>query len=239
MTERHRTVGDPAPEVSARWEDEHADLQEAYATFAAPLADDLERAGFPVARLRDLRRRGVGGPAALPVLLYWLPRVTFAALKVDVIYALGSPWARPEACRPLLEEHAFLHDEPGVAASRVRAAICSSLERIADESVLEEIVGLATDESLGAERGMAVVALGNMRHARERVTPLLVELLGDEQVELFALLGLSKLGARDTIREFAIRTRHRNPMIRRLAVRTVAAWASKVKPPPRHDADRT
>ena len=122
----------------------------------------------------------------------------------------------------------------------MRAAICTSLERIADESVLEEIVALATDQSLGAERGMAVVALGNMRHARERVTPLLVELLGDEQVELFALLGLSKLGARDTIREFAIRTRHRNPMIRRLAVRTVAAWTSKVKPPPRNDAaDRT
>jgi HEAT repeats len=80
----------------------------------------------------------------------------------------------------------------------VRAAICTSLERIADESVLEEIVELASDQSLGAERGMAVVALGNMRHARARVTPLLVELLSDEQVELFSLLGLSKLGARDT-----------------------------------------
>ena len=239
MTERHRTVGDPAPEISARWDDEQAEVQEAYAIYAAPLADDLERAGFPVARLRDLRRRGVGGPAALPVLLHWLPRVTFAALKVDVIYALGSPWARPAACRPLLDEHAFLHDEPGEAARRVRVAICSSLERIADESVLEEIVALATDQSLGAERGMGVVALGNMRHARERVTPLLVELLADEQIELFALLGLSKIGARDTIREFAIRTRHRNPMIRRLAVRTVAAWTSKVKPPPRHDSDRT
>ena len=80
---------------------------------------------------------------------------------------------------------------------------------------------------------MAVVALGNMRHARERVTPLLLELLGDEQVELFALLGLSKLGARETIREFAIRTRHRNPMIRRLAVRTVAAWSSRTARPGR------
>jgi hypothetical protein len=239
VTDRHRAVGDPAPEITARWADEHADVQAAYAKFAAPLADDLERAGFRVARLRDLRRRGVGGPAALPVLLYWLPRVTFAALKVDIIYALGSPWARPEACRPLLAEHAFLHDEPGDAARRVRAAICSSVERIADESVLDEVVELATDQSLGAERGMAVVALGNMRHARERVTPLLVELLDDEQVELFALLGLSKLGARDTIREFAIRTRHHNPMIRRLAVRTVAAWTSNVKPPSRHDADRS
>ena len=231
MTERHRTIGDPAPEVAARWQERHADVQEAYAAFAAPVADDLERAGFPVARLRDLRRRGVGGPAALPVLLHWLPQVTFAALKVDVIYALGSPWARPEACRPLLAEHAFLHDEPGEAAKRVRVAICSSLERIADESVLEEVIGLATDHSIGAERGMAVVALGNMRQARERVTPLLVELLGDEHLELFALLGLSKLGARETIREFALRSRLRNPMMRRLAVRTTAAWTSKVKPP--------
>ena len=184
-------------------------------------------------RLRDLRRRGVGGPAALPVLLHWLPLVTFAALKVDVIYALGSPWAATGGLPSTAHEHACLHDEPGEAASRVRAAICTSLERIADESVLDEIVAIATDQSLGAERGMAVVALGNMRHARERVTPLLVELLDDEHVELFALLGLSKLGARETIREFAIRTRHRNPMIRRLAVRTVAAWSSRTARPER------
>ena len=233
MTEQRRAVVRPTAESAARWANEQAQLQEAYATYAAPLADALERAGFAVKRLRDLRRRGVGGPAALPVLLHWLPQVTFAALKVDVIYALGSPWARPAACRPLLTEYAVLRDEPGEAARRVRTAICTSLERIADESVLDEIVELATDRSLGAERGMAVVALGNMRHAGERVTPLLLELLGDEQVELFALLGLSKLGARETIREFAIRTRHRNPMIRRLAVRTVAAWSSRTARPER------
>ena len=181
MTERHRTVGDPAPESPARWEDEHADLQEAYATFAAPLADDLERAGFPVDRFRDLRHRGVGGPAALPVLLYWLPRVTFAALKVDVIYALGSPWARPAACRPLLDEHTFLRDEPRCGGQPRASGDLYVARADRRRERVEEIVGLATDESLGAERAMAVVALGNMRQASERVAPLLVDLLGDER----------------------------------------------------------
>jgi hypothetical protein len=214
-----------------RWSDEHQRLQRAYATYAAPLAADLEHAGFAVDRLRDLRRRGVGGPAALPVLLKWLPRVTFAALKVDLIYALGSPWARPAACQPLLAEHTFLRPVAGEAASRVRAAICTSLERIADESVFDEMVGIAQDRTLGAERAMAVVALGNMRQASEMAARLLRDLLDDDSVELFALLALSKLGARQAIRDVAIRTRHRNPRIRQLAVRTVAAWTSRAGAP--------
>jgi hypothetical protein len=62
------------------------------------------------------------------------------------------------------------------------------------------------------------------------VVPLLRALLDDGPVELFALLALTKPGTRETIRDFAVRTRSRDPRIRRLAVRTVAAWASRPGP---------
>ena len=87
---RHLTPGD-----LTRGAILHAHRSAAYMQSAAPLADDLEAAGFRPERLGDLSWRGVGGHQAIPVLLRWLPRIANDDVKVDIIAALASPWARP------------------------------------------------------------------------------------------------------------------------------------------------
>jgi hypothetical protein len=73
---------------------------------------------------------------------------------------------------------------------------------------------------------MAIVALGNMRDARTGAVDELVALLADDEAALFALLGLLKLDAREAIRQVAFATRHRNPVVRQVALRIVHRWAA-------------
>ena len=163
-----------------------------YAEAAAELLNDLRAGGFAVSTLAELRKRGVGDKRAVPVLVRWLPKVDYLPLKRDIIATLGSPWARRDAARPLLEEFHGVdpnEDRPG----GLRWAIGDALERVADESVLDDLIAIATDPRQGRDRALVVTALGNMARARERVVPVLLGLLEDEEVAPYAVMGLGKL----------------------------------------------
>jgi hypothetical protein len=220
-----RPVAVPIVEFAQSLE-RHSDEQAAYAAAAAELVADLERAGFNVDRLADLGRPGLGGRAAGSILLSWLPRVTDRALRIDIVNALGNRWAQPDALPALVLEHRRAVAE-GPAAGQLRAAICTTLERVADETIFDDVVAIATDTARGIERGMAIVALGNMAGRREPAVEVLTELLDDDDVALFAVLGLAKLGARETMQHVAAVTAHRNPIVRATAARTVATWAAR------------
>ncbi len=203
--------------------------QDFYSEDAAGLAAELEEAGFKVERLGELRRRGVGDRRALPALLKWFPRATFAPLRGDIAYVLASRWAQPEGLRALLDEYHRIDGSTTPSDGMVRAAICTSLERVADNTVLDELIAIASDPTHGTGRGMAVVALGNMHHdARQAALDTLLKLLEDDDVVLFALLGLVKMDAREALRPVVFLTRHRNPIVAKTAVRTVTRWTAEV-----------
>ncbi len=149
----------------------YADEQRRYAREAAGLATDLEAAGFRVDRLRELHREGVGEARALPILLDWLRRVPCSPLKRDICYALGSRWARPGAIMPLVREYRRLDGRADVCAAQTRAAICTALERIADDSAFDEIVGIAVDPARRPERSMAAGRRANRRRSTWRTWP--------------------------------------------------------------------
>ena len=223
-SEVRRPVAIPIADF-ARALERHTDEQAAYAEAAAGLVAELEQAGFNVDRLADLGRPGLGGRGAASILLSWLPRVTNVSLRVDIVNALGNRWAQPDALPALVAEYRRALGE-GEAAGQLRAAICTTLERVADESILDDVVSIATDDERGIERGMAIVALGNMGAARGRVVEILCTLLEDSDVALFAVLGLAKLDARETMQQVAAVVQHPNPIVRSVAVRTMGSWTS-------------
>jgi hypothetical protein len=202
-----------------------AAAQESYSSAAVGLVADLDEAGFAVARLRDLRRSSVGSRGALPILLWWFPIVDLPLLKGDIAYVLGSRWAQPEGALALIAEYRRIGDDARRETARVRAAICTSLERVADDELFPEIRQIALDPKHGAQRGLAIVALGNMRTRRDEAADHLMCLLDDSDVVLYALLGLVKLDARDkALRRVAFLTHHRHPIVRQVARRALRRW---------------
>lgn len=168
-----------------------------YAEAAAGLLADLAAAGFVVETLAQLRQRGVGDRRAVPVLAKWLPRISYLPLKRDVIATLGSPWARPAAAGPLVAEFRRVDPDEDTADTSVRWSIGDALERVADESVMDDLIAIATDVGQGRHRALVVAALGNMGKARDRVSSVLMALLDDEVVAAYAVMGLGKLRAHE------------------------------------------
>lgn len=172
--------------------------------------------------LAELRQRGIGDRWAVPVLVKWLPEVEYLPLKRDLIATLGSRWARPAAAGPWLEEFRRINPAEDTAATSVRWSIGDALERVADESVLDDLIEIATDVGQGRHRALVVTALGNMGKARDRVLPVLLGLLDDEEVAAYAVMGLGKLKApeaRAGIEEFLD---HPEPWIRKEAKKALA-----------------
>lgn len=168
-----------------------------YAHAAAGLLADLRAAGFSVDSLAELRDPKVGHKRAVPVLLRWIDRVSYVALKRDLIATLGSPWARPTAAKSLIEEFNRTDPSEDTADTSIRWSIGDALERVADESVIQDLLVIATDARHGAHRGLVVAALGNMKKRPELVVPTLVSLLSDQHVAGYAVMALGKLKARE------------------------------------------
>lgn len=94
-----------------------------------------------------------------------------------------------------MEEFRRIDATEDTADTSVRWSIGDALERVADESVLEDLVEIATDASHGHHRALVVTALGNMGKARQGVLPVLLALLDDDVVAPYAVMGLGKLKA--------------------------------------------
>lgn len=201
---RSRTAGgllddlEQKPEYQERqrqWKLQEDENRRRYGQAAAGLLADLEAAGFSVETLAELRQRGVGDRRAVPVLVKWLPKGEYLSLKRDLVATLGSRWARPAAAGPLVEEFGRVDPAEDTATTSVRWSIGDALERVADESVLDDLIENATDVSHGRHRALVVAALGDMGKARDRVLPVLVGLLDDDEVAAYAVMGLGKLKA--------------------------------------------
>jgi hypothetical protein len=196
---------------------ERAENARRYAEAASGLLVDLAAAGFHVETLADLRRRGVGTQQAVPPLIRWLPLVTYAPLKRDLIATLGSRWAKGLSARPLIEEFRRIDPNDDTGDASLRWSIGDALERVADETVVDDVIEIATDARHASHRGLVVAALGNMGKARDRVVPVLKDLLGDEDVAGYAVMGLGKLKAREAREAIEPFMEHREAWVRQEA----------------------
>jgi hypothetical protein len=160
-----------------------------YAAAAAPVLAELADAGFALDTIGDLRGSGRRYTAAIPVLVTWLPVVTYDGVRGDIVRCLGVPWA-PAAAPALVTE--FRRAEPGSGPGR-RWAIAAALAESANDAVFDEIVELARDRGYGSDRQMLALALGRMRDPR--AVEVLIDLGRDDDLAGHAAMALGRLRA--------------------------------------------
>jgi hypothetical protein len=98
------------PEHQA-WEEANdpwiAQARAEYARAAAPVLADLAEGRYHVSSVGQLvhefQKTGRRYESAVPILIRWLPRVTYRPLHDDIVGTLSVPWARREGTRPLIE----------------------------------------------------------------------------------------------------------------------------------------
>ncbi len=136
------------------------------------------------------RGADVGGPQAIPVLLRWLPRIANDDVKVDIVAALASPWARPGVLAPLVAEYrkSQAAGPDGARHPRRRSvppwpgSLTTPSPRTCSRS--PPMMPTATSEGWRSWRWETCRTIAI-------AIALLVELLDEPAVTLFAVLGLS------------------------------------------------
>lgn len=158
---------------------------------AAPVLEDIRARGLVVGSVADLFNKKLDYRKAIPVLVDWLPRVDNRDVKEDIVRALSVKWAKgTPAPRMLVAEFERARDPDNVG---LRWAIGNALEVLASDDLAEDLMRLACERRYGRAREMVVLALGKLKDPR--VTDVLVNLLGDEEVVGHAVSALGKLRA--------------------------------------------
>ncbi len=189
-----------------------------YRQDAEPVLQELAASGFKVQSLGELRQTGIEYPAAIPILVRWLPKIENAQVKEDLVRTLSVPWAAPEAVPALLSE--FKRTD-GQQSEGLRWAIANGLAVTADDAAFDQLAALATDRKYGKAREMLTLALGNCHDPR--AVDVLIMLLADEQVVGHAVIALGKLkpsAARSLIQELL---KHPTNWVRSEAIKALAA----------------
>lgn len=125
----------------------------------APLVEELRNAGYSVESVWDLVNTPGSYPTAVPILLAHLSRPYPGRVREGIARALAVPEAKSEGWETLTR--LFREEQEEQAKDGLAVAIAGA----ADDEVIDEVIALARDESLGASR---VILLHALEHSRDR-----------------------------------------------------------------------
>jgi HEAT repeat protein len=150
-----------------------------YAEQAQGVLADLASVRFPgLEEVGELRHRRLSYKAAVPVLLEWLPRVSYLMLSEDIVRTLSVGFARKLAAPEFLS---LFRDPPFVQ---------DPLRPVTSEPA-EDLIELAPERRFGAARSQIVAGLPKVKD--ERVGGVLISLLDDPTVCAFAIAALGRM----------------------------------------------
>lgn len=160
---------------------------------------DLAAIGIVVNQVDDLLKPGVGSAKAVPPLLIGLKQTGNLVLRIKVVKALGSPWSNQDAVAALFEEFARTPDSTDRTTGILRDLIPQSIEKIADDRWLDEMLGAIRNPKTADSRQFFVRALRKMSKRKVEVIPELLSYLSTSEGVLYIpaarLLGRWKVSA--------------------------------------------
>ena len=162
---------------------------------AADLFAELRSLGLAFEELDDLRRLPRKDRRALVPLVNALQTSTYKPLVQHIASVLGSRWARPDSAPALIAKFRSVDPATDPGTDSIRWAVGDALRVVADDAVVDDVVQIACDKTHSFHRGGVVEALGNMKTNRQRIVPLLLDLLDEPAVAVFAINALGKLRA--------------------------------------------
>jgi len=157
---------------------------------SSELIDELRKAGFDIDLVQDLYTKRINYKKAVPILAKWLPQISDFDCKETIVRALSVKTPESDIVAKILIREYINTDN---SRKLYKWAIGNSLNSIANDAVLDDIIQIATDKRHGSAREMVVLSLKNMKG--ERAIDTLISLVGDIEVTGHALLALGHLKA--------------------------------------------
>jgi hypothetical protein len=188
---------------------------------AGPLLNELAAAGFQVDTISDLPRQYPDYSLAVPTLLKWLPLMTDARVKDAIVATLGLRRMRSAIAPVLLEQFRMLSQEPYHFA---KWQIGATVERIADDTMFDQIALILKDTTHADSREMLAVSLGKMKRRAPDAIRLLDNLLSEGDLPGHAMAAIRRLSgtaARANVERYLT---SKNSWLRSEAKKTIAKF---------------
>lgn len=208
---------------------------------AEPIIEDLQKLGYKVQTLADLRHQNRDWKTALPVLIRWLPLVDDDLdIKQEIVRCLSVPWVRNKATAELIEEfkkYAPILPRPTNpwVGNQLREipeeekklspyfslawAIGNALSIVDVKGYERQIIELCRNPKYGMARQMLVLGLGRF-HSSE-AEEAAVELLNDEQVQIHAIGALGNMKSKRALFELEKLLTHERAVLRKEARKAI------------------
>jgi hypothetical protein len=208
---------------------------------AEPIIDELNKLGYKVGTLADLRHQDTDWKAALPLLFRWLPLVDDDLdIKEEIVRCLSVPWVGNKATAELIDEfkkYAPILPKPTNpwVGNQLREipeeekklgpyfslawAIGNALSIVDVRGFEEQIIELCGNPKYGMARQMLVLGLGRLRCSEAEETA--VELLSDEQVQIHAIGALGKMKSKRALFELERLIADKRPEVRKEARKAI------------------
>lgn len=173
------------------------------------LLNDLKKVDIDISSVWDLVNSKESYPAAIDILLSYLPKQFHPRNKEGIVRALAVKEAKGKAAKMLIEEY---NKTPKEFAS-LRWALGYSIAIVMTMEDVNEIFEIVSNLNNGRSRAELVRALGTIK--TEKSENILLSLLDDNEVLVEAILGLNKMKsikAKDKIKSFK---NHSNEMVRK------------------------
>ncbi len=165
----------------------------------AGLLKELAEVGIIVDSVWDFINIQEDYPDAIPILAEWLDHLEERVEKDDqpkiregIARALTVKYAK-SAVPVLIRKYEDIDDPKGWN----RWSIANALEVAADDRYFDEIAKLITNRGFGPSRQMLVEWLGHSKNPR--AIPLLLEMIGDEEVKPHAIHALGRKRAHEAL----------------------------------------
>ncbi|WP_045761764.1 hypothetical protein [Xanthomonas albilineans] len=164
----------------------HKKAVEDYARKVAPVIAALRHAGFEVNSIQHLSERGIIDSRAISVLLEHLSYGYSDDVREDILRELATPHARKywDQLMEIFEKNSLN------LAPEIRYVAALALSGAADDTVLDDVIRLLGDKSLGLDRAPLLIAL--IRSKSPKAKMKLLELRDDpdlgKQIKTFRRL---------------------------------------------------
>jgi hypothetical protein len=176
------------------------------------IKSELYRVGISIDSIYDLVNSSKSYPQGIPILIKFLKMgISDDTLKEGVIRSLAVKEAKGFAGSVLIEEFNRTPKNKIV----LRWVIGSAIEVVITSNEIASVIEIVKDKTNGLSRQMFILALGKL--PSKETEQVLLELLDDEEVVLYAITALTKIKSKRGIRKIKKYLTHSNPLIRKEA----------------------
>ena len=175
------------------------------------LIDELADIGIKINSIWDLVNTKRKYLAAIPVLMKYLPLVSYIRNKEGIVRALTVPEAKGLVVPLLVKEYLQLSNDK----ENLKWVIGNAVNVTITKSEVADIFPIVLNKENGISRQMFVAALGKVKS--EKAEDVLIKLLDDEEVTPQALEALGRMKSAKSKEKIATLISHPKPLIKKEA----------------------